>query len=52
MTPREHYEEAERLLETVAGVVSMNYEHQTGERKSDVIAAAQAHATLAMARDA
>lgn len=49
MNGPQHYREAERLLAQVADVVSLNYSTQTGETKADVLAAAQAHATLALA---
>lgn len=47
MTGPEHYAEAERLLALAAREVSQNMESTTGERKADVLAAAQVHATLA-----
>lgn len=48
MTGPEHYKEAERLLANADRDVSENWPASTGERKSDVIAAAQVHATLAL----
>lgn len=50
MTPQEHYEEAERLLKHSERMVSSDWPIETGERKSDIIAAAQVHATLARAQ--
>lgn len=47
MTGAEHYAEAERLLALADGDVSENWPVQTGERKADILAAAQVHATLA-----
>lgn len=47
MTGPEHYAEAERLLWQADRHVSVNMEALTGERKADVIAAAQVHARLA-----
>lgn len=44
-----HYREAERLLASADGDVSENWPVMTGERKADVIATAQVHATLALA---
>lgn len=49
MTFQEHVTEAERLLAAAARDVSENFVVLTGERKSDVLAAAQVHATLALA---
>lgn len=48
MTGPEHYLEAERLLAVAASDLSANMIVQTGEDKADVLAAAQAHATLAL----
>ena len=47
MNGPKHYREAERLLALADERVSHEWEHQSGERKSDLIAAAQVHATLA-----
>lgn len=47
MNGLDHYREAERLLAQARRDVSLNIETQTGERKADILAAAQAHATLA-----
>lgn len=44
-----HYIAAERLLADAARDVSENYVLQTGEHKADLLAAAQVHATLALA---
>lgn len=49
MSGPEHHLEAERLLAIAASDVSENMTLQTGEHKADVLAAAQAHATLALA---
>lgn len=49
MTGPEHYAEAERLLAQADTYVSENMAHQTGEHKADMLAAAQVHATLALA---
>ncbi|NKT41771.1 hypothetical protein GS676_02670 [Rhodococcus hoagii] len=49
MTGAEHYAEAERLLAHADSDVSENWPVQTGERKADILAAAQVHATLAQA---
>lgn len=49
MTGPEHYCEAERLLRLADDNVSMNTVEMTGEKKADVIGAAQVHATLALA---
>lgn len=49
MNGPEHYAEAERLAAQVADTVSPNYATQAGENKADVLAAAQVHATLALA---
>lgn len=49
MTGPEHYKEAERLLEFADRRVSETWAAETGEQKADVIAAAQVHATLALA---
>lgn len=48
MTGAEHYREAERLLVQADQDVSANMAFTTGEQKSDVLAAAQVHATLAL----
>lgn len=47
MNGPEHYLAAEQLLAEANRDVSRNYEVDTGERKADVIAMAQVHATLA-----
>lgn len=49
MNGPQHYVEAERLLALADARVSHEWEHQSGEQKADVIAAAQVHATLALA---
>lgn len=47
MNGAQHYAEAERLLALADSDVSENWPVQAGERKSDILAAAQVHATLA-----
>ncbi|UVK63762.1 hypothetical protein SEA_PULLUMCAVEA_51 [Gordonia phage PullumCavea] len=49
MNGPQHYGEAERLLTLADQAASANWPERTGERKSDVLAAAQVHATLALA---
>ncbi|BDC71052.1 hypothetical protein [Prescottella equi] len=49
MNGAQHYAEAERLLALADGDVSENWPVQVGERKADILAAAQVHATLAQA---
>ncbi|NKU63868.1 hypothetical protein [Prescottella equi] len=49
MNGAQHYAEAERLVKLADSDVSENWPVQSGERKSDILAAAQVHATLAQA---
>jgi hypothetical protein len=49
MTGAEHYAEAESLLTMADRDVSDNLAVSTGEHKADILAAAQVHATLALA---
>ena len=44
----DHRAEAERLLASAQRFTSSDWPHQTGEHKSDIIAAAQVHALLAI----
>lgn len=48
MNGPEHYRAAERLLTQADRNVSANWQAETGEFKSDLLAAAQVHATLAL----
>ena len=48
-TGAEHYREAERLLTQAEQYVSSDWPLETGESKADILAAAQVHATLALA---
>lgn len=45
----DHYREAERLLGVAEQRVSENWPAESGEHKADILAAAQVHATLALA---
>ncbi len=49
MNAAEHIKKAEELLANADRDVSENWPAMTGENKSDIIAAAQVHATLAVA---
>ena len=49
MSGPKHYREAERLLALADERVSHEWQYQSGEQKADVLAAAQVHATLALA---
>ncbi|QOV97193.1 hypothetical protein [Rhodococcus pyridinivorans] len=44
-----HIRKAEELLEIADRDVSLNWPSMTGEHKADILAAAQVHATLALA---
>lgn len=48
MSPAVHYAKAESLLELANERVSANWSAESGELKSDILAAAQVHATLAL----
>lgn len=48
MNGPEHYAKGEQLLALANSDVSQNIEFSTGERKADLIAAAQAHFTAAL----
>jgi hypothetical protein len=48
-SPADHYAEAERLLRLADSEPSLNWAVTCGETKADVLAAAQVHATLALA---
>lgn len=47
-TGPEHYREAERLLTQAGRYASSDWPLETGERKADILVAAQVHATLAL----
>lgn len=44
----DHVEQAKSIAEVAATKLSANWESETGERKADMLAVAQLHATLAL----